>query len=181
MPYSASLAATSRRYWHRRTRGLTVVTILAAVAALRIVRSIIEPRPPEALESGDYSVARVIDGDTLRLASRARLRLQGVDAPEAAREGMTAEPWSDDATAYTKAFVEAAHGRIRVEFGPERKDQYGRFLGFVWHGDRLLNDELVRHGLARATTQYHFSASMKRRLMQAQTEARIASRGIWSK
>jgi micrococcal nuclease len=171
----------TRPYWRRRTRELAVVLVLAALVVVRIIQGVGQDQPPEAIESGDFSVARVIDGDTLRLISGARLRLQGVDAPEAAREDAPAEPWSRDATEFTEAFLEAAQWEIRVDFGPERKDQYGRFLGFVWHGDRLLNEELVREGLARATTQYHFSEAMKRRLRQAQSEAQIASRGIWSK
>jgi micrococcal nuclease len=136
---------------------------------------------PASLDSGFHFVARVVDGDTLRLTSGARLRLQGVDAPEAEREGMPAELWAAEASQYAHAFVEEAQRRIRVEFGPERKDHYGRFLGFVWHGERLLNEELVREGLARAMTRHHFSDALKRRLRQAQSEAQAAGRGIWSK
>lgn len=169
-----------RRYWRRKTRGLTFILILAVLLAIRIVQELTTFDPPESLASGTYSVARVIDGDTLRLTSGARLRLQGIDAPEAAREGAPAEPWSWEATKFTEAFVEAAGGTIRVEFGPERKDQYGRFLGFVWHDGQMLNESLVYEGLARATTQYHFSAAMKRRLERAQADARMAGRGIWS-
>jgi micrococcal nuclease len=170
----------TRRYWRGRTRKLAVVLILAALVVVRIIQDTGKQRP-EAVESGDFSVERVIDGDTVRLSSGARLRLQGVDAPEAAREDAPAEPWSREATDYAEAFMREANWRIRVEFGPERKDQYGRLLGFVWHGDRLLNEELVREGLARATTQYYFSEAMKRRLRQAQSEAQIASRSMWSK
>jgi micrococcal nuclease len=106
--------------------------------------------------------------------------LQGVDTPETKKEDHPIERWGPEAAAYTERFVEDAAGRVRIEFGPERKDRYGRFLGFVFHEDRLLNEELVREGLARATPQYHFSGAMKRRLERAEGEARTARRGIWS-
>jgi micrococcal nuclease len=170
----------SPRYSHRPTRRIVALVILVLVVAIRAVWELASPGPPDALESGMYEVERVVDGDTLLLTSRARLRLQGVDTPETKKEDHPVEPWGPEAAAFTQAFIEDAAGRVRIEFGPERKDRYGRFLGFVFHDDRLLNEELVREGLARATTQYHFSASMKRRLEKAEDEARAAGRGIWS-
>jgi micrococcal nuclease len=64
--------------------------------------------------------------------------------------------------------------------GIERIDAYGRQLAFVWHGDQMLNAELVRAGLARARLDYRYSGTMKRVLAAAQDEAREARRGLWS-
>lgn len=64
---------------------------------------------------------------------------------------------------------------------PRCKDQYDRFLAFVWNGDVLLNEELVRAGLAQAKLGYRYSGAMKNRLAKAQDDARQARRGIWSK
>ena len=69
---------------------------------------------------------------------------------------------------------------MRLTFSSERKDRYDRFLAFVWNGDAMLNEELVRAGLAYARRDYHYSSAMKRRFSQAQTEAQRAGRGIWS-
>jgi endonuclease YncB( thermonuclease family) len=44
----------------------------------------------------------------------------------------------------------------------------------------MLNEELVRAGLAHARLDYRYSGPMKRRLAAAQAEARRAGRGIWS-
>lgn len=169
-----------RRYSHRRTRPLAVVLVLAALVVIRAVGQLGTTHPPEAMDSGVYEIDRVVDGDTLLLTSGARLRLQGIDTPETKKENHPVEAWGPEAAAYTRAFIRQADHRVRIELGPERKDRYGRFLGFVFHGDRLLNEELVAEGLALATTQYHFSAAMKRRLLKAEGEARNAGRGIWS-
>ena len=46
--------------------------------------------------------------------------------------------------------------------------------------DELLNDELVRAGLAHAKLGYNYSSAMKRRFADAQKEAQRDERGIWS-
>ena len=62
-----------------------------------------------------------------------------------------------------------------------RIDQYGRYLAYVYVGDAMLNEELVRAGLARVSTYSGDSAPIERRLLRAQDEARQAGRGIWSR
>jgi micrococcal nuclease len=139
-----------------------------------------EPAGPELLEEGIHQVRRVVDGDTLLLSTGARVRLQGIDTPETVREGFAVEPWGREASQFTKHFVDRADRRVRLTFGLERKDRHGRFLAFVWSGDAMLNEELVRAGLAHARLGYRYSGTMKRRLANAQDEARRAGRGIWS-
>jgi micrococcal nuclease len=135
---------------------------------------------PGALPPGTYRVARVVDGDTFVLAEpRERVRLIGADTPDTVKPHWPVEPWGPEATAFTKEFL--AGGEVRLEFDREHRDKYGRILAYVWVGNRLLNEELIRAGLARAEPQYHYSAAMKRRFLHAQAEARAAHRGIWSK
>jgi endonuclease YncB( thermonuclease family) len=133
------------------------------------------------LEPGVYRVERVIDGDTLLLSGgQGRVRLQGVNTPETVKPDFPVERWGPEASEFTKAFIRAADDTIRIEIDGEPLDQHGRFLGFVWDGDRLLNEELVRAGLAYATLQYDFSSHKKHRLGDALREAKKAQRGIWS-
>jgi micrococcal nuclease len=133
------------------------------------------------LKPGVYEVARVVDGDTLLLKERQlRVRLQGVDTPETVKENTPVQPWGPEACEYTKAFVREAKGRVQVEIDGELRDQHGRHLAFVWHGSRLLNEELVRQGLARPTLQYDFSQAKKDLLRRADREARRDAVGRWS-
>ena len=41
---------------------------------------------------------------------------------------------------------------VRLVFGVERRDVYGRLLAYVYLGDRFVNAMLVRRGLARTLT-----------------------------
>jgi micrococcal nuclease len=134
----------------------------------------------EALDEGVYQVRRAVDGDTLLLVGGARVRLEGVDTPETVKEDTPVEPWGPEASQFTNDFVERAGGRVRLTFPLERRDRYDRFLAFVWNGDELLNEELLRAGLARTKLRYNFNSALKRRFANAQNEAQQEGRGIWS-
>ena len=137
------------------------------------------PPKPDALEAGTYRIQRVVDGDTLLLDNRCRVRLIGADTPETVRPNYPVEPFGPESTQFTTRFV--AGGEVRLQFDGPRKDKYDRFLAHVWVGDRLLEEELLRAGLAVADTQYHYSAAMKDRFRRAEAEAQAAHRGIWSR
>ncbi len=130
--------------------------------------------PPRAA----VKMRRVVDGDTLLLADGTRVRLIGVDTPESVKPDTPVEPWGLEASAFTRAFVEG--GDVRLEWDRGRQDRFGRALAYVWVGERMLNEELLRAGLARATLGYPFSEEKKARFRRAQEEARRARRGIWS-
>ncbi|MCH2115011.1 MAG: thermonuclease family protein [Pirellulales bacterium] len=133
------------------------------------------------LAPGKYAVRHVVDGDTLLLEyNRVKVRLQGIDTPETVKKDHPVEPWGSEASDYTEHFILQAHGRVRLEPSGATADLYGRQLAFVWHDKRLLNEELVRQGLAHAKLDYDYSATLKERLRQAQVEAQDHRRGIWS-
>jgi micrococcal nuclease len=151
-----------------------------ALLAWRAWESTDAPTPPGALSEGIHTVRRVVDGDTLLLETGARVRLQGIDTPESVRENFPIEKWGPEASAFTKNFIADANSRVRLTFSLERKDRHDRFLAFVWNGKLMLNEELVRAGLAHARMDYRYAQPMKRRLAAAEREARNAKRGIWS-
>jgi len=134
------------------------------------------------LRPGEYRVLRVVDGDTLLLEhARTRVRLQGIDTPETVKENTAVQDWGPEATQYTKQFVQDAQGRVRLEIDGEAVDRYGRQLVFVWFNGRMLNEELVRKGLAKAKLGYDYSESKKQRLRAAEDDAQRKHRGIWSR
>jgi micrococcal nuclease len=177
-PEDIPVKRTPRRYWHEH-RGAAFWLVLLSLAVWRAYSSA-ESAAPEQLAEGIHEVRRAVDGDTLLLASGARVRLQGVNTPETVKPNYPVEPWGPEASQFTKNFIEKAGHRVRLTFSLERKDRYDRFLAFVWDGDVMLNEELVRAGLAHARRDYRYSEAMKRRFTQAQEEARRAGRGIWS-
>ncbi|MBN2227087.1 MAG: thermonuclease family protein [candidate division Zixibacteria bacterium] len=121
-----------------------------------------------------FQVVGVIDGDTVELPGGEQLRLLGIDCPE------RGEPFYDSATALTSALVMGK--TVRVMFSLRRRDAYGRMLGYLFVDTLLVNEVLVRRGLANV---YVFpdeidDDSPGRRLQTAQAEALSEKIGIWS-
>lgn len=100
--------------------------------------------PPERHAGG----ARVIDGDTLGVAG-SRVRLYGIDAPEAGQTcRRTGRSWACG-TDSEKALVSAITGReVRCE--QQDRDRYGRVVGICWAGSENLNAWMVENGGAVA-------------------------------
>lgn len=174
-----------RPYW----RSIQTYWYWLAIAALLVFQWVVYPPVPappprpsgrDVLTEGVHRVRRVVDGDTLLMQSGARVRLEGIDTPETVREDYPVEPWGPEASNFTKEFVKSAGGKVKITFAGERLDDYGRYLAFVWDGDRLLNEELIRAGLAEARLGWRFDSGLKRRLRKAQDDAQHAKRGIWS-
>ena len=136
------------------------------------------------VESG--VVERCVDGDTLMVrfddGTTERVRLIGANTPETVKPNSPIEPFGPEASAFTKRRVEEAGGAVRLVADGDRRDKYGRRLAFVYLADSeiSLNEELTREGLAKAQTQYRFSAEMKRRLEAAENAARREKLGIHS-
>jgi micrococcal nuclease len=171
---------SGRRRLFRRPYSLAAFLLLAALIAVRLWQTFEQASPPEALVEGTYQVERVVDGDTLLLANEARVRLIGVDCPESAIPDRPVEPFGRQASEFTKRFVYQNDGIVRLQYDRERVDRYGRFLAYVWVGDDMLNESLIREGLARALTGFPYSESMKTRFRNAESDAKAAARGIWS-
>jgi micrococcal nuclease len=172
----------SRRFRPPRRSGFIglIVLVLAIIARFWGGPAGQRPHPAahESLPAGQHHVVRVIDGDTLLVDPHARVRLIGVNAPETVKPDWPVEPWGPEASAFTKQFVSG--GRVRLEFDDEPRDAYDRYLAYVWVDDRMLNEALLRAGLARFEPNFHYSSAMKHRFRRAQDEARRKHLGIWS-
>jgi micrococcal nuclease len=158
------------------------LAILLALVALLVLRYFfVAPLPPDAREplaEGSYAVERVVDGDTIVFTPQATVRLIGVDTPETVQPERPVEPWGPEASEFTRAFL--ARGTARLSFDRERFDRYGRHLAYVWVDGQMLNEELLRAGLARWEPEFRYAEPIKRRFRQAQSEAQGARLGIWS-
>jgi micrococcal nuclease len=183
---SRTLRSRSIRFPRRSWQAALVLAVAAVVGVWQQQKTQHESESsPSATASASihgattHRIARVVDGDTLQLAkSKERVRLIGANTPETVKQNWPVEPWGPEASQFTKEFV--AGGEVRLEYDVERQDRYGRTLAYVWVGDRMLNEELIRAGLAKAEMQYRYSKAMKARFREAEREAKAARRGIWS-
>jgi endonuclease YncB( thermonuclease family) len=117
--------------------------------------------------------ALVSDGDTIEVAG-VRIRLEGIDAPEAAQTCETAAgaPWPCGRVA-TRT-LERLIGERRVTCEALGLDKYGRTLGLCRVDGRDINAEMVRQGMAWAFVRY------SQRYVREEAEARAQRRGIWT-
>jgi endonuclease YncB( thermonuclease family) len=110
-----------------------------------------------------------IDGDTLA-AGAERLRLLGMDAPEADQScgGDGAEKWmcGDAARKALSKFASSA----QAECSGSARDRYGRVLVHCRSGATDINADLVRQGMAVAAGDY----------VGEEAAAKGEGRGVWS-
>ncbi len=124
-------------------------------------------------------VTRVVDGDTIEARIDGEVedvRLIGVDTPETVKPGAPVQCFGPQASDFTHRRLEGR--RVRLVFGVERRDVYGRLLAYVYLGDRFFNPILVRRGLARTLTippNDRFAPRFER----LELAAARAGRGLW--
>jgi micrococcal nuclease len=158
---------------------------LGSLALLLIVALLIL-RPWEGGAGSDQGpavaeayVIRAVDGDTIEARIDGRdeyVRYIGVDTPETVKPATPVQCFGPRASSFNHRLVEGR--RVRLVFGVERRDVYGRLLAYVYLGHRFVNAMLARRGLARPLTipPNDRFAPLFRRLSLG---AARAGRGLW--
>jgi micrococcal nuclease len=152
--------------------------VLLLAAALLILRPW-EGGRDKGPASAEAFVIRAVDGDTIeaRIGGRVEdVRYIGVDTPETVKPDTPVQCFGPRASSFNHGLVEGR--RVRLVFGVERRDVYGRLLAYVYLGHRFVNAMLVRRGLARSLTipPNDRFAPLFRRL---ELRAGRAGRGLW--
>ncbi len=112
-------------------------------------------------------VIGVIDGDTIVLEAKVRLRLRNIDAPEL-QYCLGTE---------SKDLLEKLVNNKTIIFKEKIIDQMGRPMALVYLGDTLINEEMLNSGLAR----YHNDTStMAEELKATADKAKADGLGIFS-
>ena len=115
--------------------------------------------------------ARVVDGDSL-VVSGQRIRLQGIDAPEAKQSCVAADRRWQCGLSATRALKERIGGRS-VSCAEEDRDRYGRIVAVCYVGGADLNAWMVAQGLALAYRRYSHA------YVDEEDSAKAAKRGVW--
>jgi micrococcal nuclease len=125
-----------------------------------------------------FQVRNVYDGDTLTLVDERRVRFLGVDTPELKEQ----QPFAQEAKDYTKTRCD----KTEIYLVKEGEDHYGRLLGWIYveesdGGYLCVNEGLIQQGFAFTYTPKKDQTPFNwDKLLELQSEARTAKRGLWS-
>lgn len=162
----------------RRCSALFVLVLLAGCRAT--------DRRPAPVERGQATVARVVDGDTVRVRiadqpGEERVRLIGIDTPESVKPNTPVQCFALEASRRAKSLMPEGTP-VRLVRDVEPRDRYGRLLAYVYRSrDQLfVNLALVREGFAVAYT-FPPNVAHTADFVAAAAEARQQNRGLWGR
>lgn len=132
----------------------------------------------EPLVAGPCRVVRVVSGDTLVVVQPPRagevvIRLLSTQAIAPGEDTALAE----SAARFAREFV--ADREVSLRLDNHRLDARGRYLAYVEAEGLQLNEQLIAAGLARYVDFPGNSASVERRLRDAEASAKSNRLGCW--
>jgi micrococcal nuclease len=125
---------------------------------------------PAFTDGGTVEIARVIDGETLALTDGRTLRLVDIDVP---LRGALAAQAKETLTALIDGQT------ITVKFAGNAIDRQGRMLAFLYAGNKWIQGELLRRGLARVAGTADNRVGIAE-MLKLERQARRYRRGIWA-
>jgi micrococcal nuclease len=139
---------------------------------------------PAGGEPGTAEVVRVVDGDTIvvRLGSaEERVRMIGIDTPEAVDPRSPVDCFGPEASAATKSLLPEGTA-VRLVRDVEARDRFDRLLAYVYRVDdgTFVNLALAEQGFAAALT-YPPNVAHTDELTAAVAQARDGGRGLWGR
>ncbi|MGK7920087.1 MAG: thermonuclease family protein [Trichodesmium sp.] len=124
-------------------------------------------------------VERVVSGQTIEMADRSAalpllipIRLIGIQAPD-----IRQQPWGQEARTELEKLTLGQE--VLLEFDVQQTDKFDRQLGYIWLKGKLINEYMVKEGLALAQPDFPNTKYMER-LTNAQERARLLGLGIWN-
>ncbi|MDU1761146.1 MAG: thermonuclease family protein [Enterococcus faecalis] len=126
---------------------------------------------------------RHVDGDTTVLkieGKEQKVRFLLIDTPETVKPNTKVQPFGLEASKRTKELLSTT-AEITFEYDQgDKKDRYGRALGYIFVDGTLLQKTLVREGLARVAYVKEPNTKYLLELEEAQEKVKNESLGIWS-
>lgn len=141
-----------------------VTLVVAAIVYLGVKNiSFISPTAAIAKDESSY-VERVVDGDTLKLSNKDKVRLIGVDTPEvhysdkllrdskkSGKDIKAIQALGKKASDFTGNLC--ANKKVRLEFDVEKHDRYGRLLAYVYlEYGTFVNAKIIEEGYGQVMT-----------------------------
>ena len=174
---------------------INILKILIVVSILSLTPIIYAQEISEKKICTVINVINVIDGDTVSVffeGQEESIRLIGIDTSEswenekvirdAQRYGITVDQMialGNIATTFVEVLIKPGDTLI-IEFDKQKRDVYGRLLGFVFlENGIMLNEEILRSGYAEIIT---IPPNVKyiKELYNAYLEAKENRKGFWN-
>lgn len=132
---------------------------------------------PSGSECGptEAVVARIIDGDTIELASGERVRYLMIDTPETT--GGKNECYGANAVQFNTDLVLGK--TVQLRYDVECEDMFGRTLAYVSVGGVEVNSEMVRRGFACVLHIPPNGDDREDEFEMLEDQARAENRGLW--
>ncbi|MCX6704974.1 MAG: thermonuclease family protein [Candidatus Woesebacteria bacterium] len=119
-------------------------------------------------------VTHVIDGDTIEIETGEKVRYIGVDAAEVYP---AQQCFSEEVLSKNKELV---LGKVvRLEKDISETDKYGRLLRYVYIGENLINERLVKEGFAKTMIVFP-DTKFEYQFSQSEKYAKENKLGLWS-
>jgi micrococcal nuclease len=169
---------TSSRNNRRASALLLMILLLFAAPTLAQSNKSVESLPGFQAE-----VIQIVKGDTIKVRRPGKHEIEtvkfiGLDAPEASlRDKEGQEPYGTFSLQYLSLAI--TRKMVRVEQDVQLQNAVGEILAYVWLGDRLMNEEMLKNGLAMLATTPP-NVKYVERFQQAQVSARAQKQGIWN-
>jgi micrococcal nuclease len=127
-------------------------------------------------------ITAVYDGDTVKVrfenGQETRVRLIGIDAPEI--EASREEERFRAQMAKRFAFFYLYRKTVKLSYGWEMEDKYGRLLAYIWTEKQgLFNKFILSEGFAAVFLNFPFE--YREEFIEAEREARKLEKGLWKK
>ena len=146
--------------------------------AVDTLKDRIDPRPEPSTVL--YPVIWALDGDTVLLRIDEKdvtVRMLGIDAPESVHHDETKNtPEGEIASAWLKEYLKGRS--VALEYDRELTDQYGRTLAYVYLDGELVEDAILKAGMARALI-LEPNVKYEKHLLESEREAKKNGAGFW--
>jgi len=165
---------------------LIAAALLSAVAFIlwAITSPVVNVSPAE-IEAEEYTVTRVLDGDTIVVNGGAKVRYIGINTPEFYGDSENTECFAQEAKQRNEQFVLGK--KVLLKRDLSETDEYGRLLRYVYLNDPMsspyeatsINEVLVHEGYAFARA-FPPDIALQETLGQLEKDAEENGRGLWA-
>jgi len=160
--------------------------LLLTLIAILIILWVVDISNQEVEKSKNYqilednrreiiAVFKVIDGDSLRMKNGEEVRLLEIDAPEYKQTCFNKNKKQYDCGEVSTKFLRKLVKNVKLTCKYRKKDIYNRYLATCFDGNKNINYEMVRNGMAIIYNIHQASDEVK----YLEKQARNNKIGLW--